>query len=95
MNPTPRTLEQMVNRPTAYEIGLFVDGSQVATVAFTERKTKRVVYQMIAHHRDEIVKFVSAEQENMGYHEIPGGLISDDRCVEIRFTGRTERELAS
>jgi len=88
MSIQPRTLAQMQNRITAYEIAV---NEQV--VAYTSRKTKRCLYENIFKN----LPLIRSLAENPGapdkYSKDDGWTIGGN--VRVYFTGRTERDAAN
>ena len=92
---TPRTLKQMTNRPTCYEVGLFVDGEQIETLAFVARRTRRKLFDLCVQNGPDISAHMTDDELDLDYHATMHGVDFANGRVAVRFTGRTERDLAS
>jgi len=85
----------MINRPTCYEIGLFVEGKQVSTLAFAAQKTKTMLIKVTRQNGQALEKILTKEELELDYSiSLARGLIFSPGRVAIKFTGRTERECA-
>lgn len=80
-----RTLEEMQNRPTAYEVA--IDG---VPVAFTVRKTKAALLAIAREHGDAILAKPGAAEAVATYSKARGWEFGP---VRVDFTGRTERDV--
>jgi hypothetical protein len=100
MTATPRTLTEMQNRPTAYEIAVSVNGKS-EVIAFAQKTTERALRATItANMNDEREAFITAamtaEELNADYaYNRELGRIYFAKNVWIGKTGRTERDAAA
>ena len=83
---TPRTLTQMQNRPTSYEVA--IEGE---VVAYTAKKTKGALLDIAQKNGQKILDQLGDWDGEAVYRK--GKWIFGP--VTIAFTGRTEREAAS
>ena len=83
---TPRTLTQMQNRPTAWEVE--IDGEVVAYIA---RKTKSALLDVARQNAKKIIAKLGEDDPIPVYTK--GKWRFGPVCV--KFTGRTERDAAS
>ena len=85
---TPRTLTEMQNYPTAYEVSV---GGQV--VAYTAQKTKKALLRIAQLNGEAILaNFPDEEDIPASYSKAAGWTFGH---IAVKFTGRTEREAAS
>lgn len=91
---TPRTLMQMHNRATAYEVAIYDRaGKMVERVAFTERRTKRGLLIWARAYRDKLAAVAGVQLDQLDVLQ----WTKDRLCVgnaSIAYTGRTERDCA-
>jgi hypothetical protein len=87
----PRTLEQMQFRATAYEVALYerASGRMLQRLTFSERKTKRVLLDIMARNRAAILA-IEPDANDVEY-DGNGWCTNKHR---VAFSGRTERDCA-
>lgn len=100
MNAQPRTLTQMQNRPTAYEVVMVVkraEKTETITLGFTARHTKSAIQSYVDVNAESIIQELGTDapaietySQEAGYHFAHGSV-----DVDVRFSGRTERDVAS
>ncbi len=92
MTTAPRTLVQMWNRPTAYEIvARHEDGDEIR-LGFSERHTKSALLNAITDNNREAVLTMLGDWDDVAiYTKLAGWTFGP---VRICF-GRTEREIAN
>lgn len=90
MRTEPRTLEQLYNRRTSYEIVLTIHGESFR-IGFSERKTRDVLISASRSVADVILPHVPEGLE----WRYRAGTITWAPGVTVGFSGRTEREIAS
>lgn len=99
MTATPRTLTEMQNRPTAYEIAISVNG-KTEIITYAQKTTERALRSTInAHMNDErearITGAMTESELNSEYtYSRALGRIYFAKNVWIGKTGRTERDAA-
>jgi len=91
MTATPRTLTQMQNRPTSYEIGMTYQG-QTTRLGFTQRTTKGTLLSMAQANSEEALRLMGDWDGDAAYTKARGWTFGP---VRIHFTGMTERDIAS
>lgn len=91
MTTTPRTLTQMQNRLTSYEVAVTAHGNTVP-LGFTERKTRAVLLNLAQANGAAILAQLSGWDGDATYSKAQGWTFGPAR---IHFTGRTERDVAS
>ncbi len=87
----PRTLTQMQHRPTAYEVVVTRDNGQETRLAFTERRTKQALLRIAQDNGQQILGMLGDWDGEATYSAKSGWTFGP---VTIRFSGRTERDLA-
>lgn len=88
---TPRSLEQMKDRPTCYEVGVYVNNEQIDTLAFVAKRTKMTLYKLAPE--GGILKSLLTKEELDTDWEYSKDLgFTFGGRVSLRFTGKTERE---
>ena len=89
---TPRTLTQMQNRPTSYEV-VFVHNNEETRLGFTQRRTKKSLLNMAQENSELLLDKLSSEQldKDWSYNKNTGLEFTGSF---VRFSGRTERDLA-
>lgn len=93
--PSPRTLAEMSNRPTAYEVVLDDNGT-LTRLGFTARRTNAVLVHFARAHGKEIIALLDKRGIGDDDGQRPAKLVwSLGKGVSVRFSGRTERECAS
>lgn len=96
MTAKPRTLSQMQNRLSSFEIGLYVDGKCVDVLAYTERKTIAVLLSITMKNADIIKSYLSEDELDMPFKKsVKHGVSLGGGKVVICYTGYTERDAAS
>ena len=88
----PRTLTQMQHRPTSYEVVAKHEDGQEIRLAFTERRTKRCLLHIHQSNGQKILDMLGQWDGIATYSSNSGWIFGP---VSIRFSGRTERDLAS
>ena len=91
MTITPRTLTQMQNHITSYEVALTAHGNTIP-LGYTERKTRRVLLHMSHLHSATVLAHLGNWNGDATYSNAQGWTFGPAR---IHFTGRTERDVAS
>lgn len=92
MTAHPRTLAQMQNRPTSYEVVARREGNGDIRLAFTERHTKSVLLSIAQRHGDAVLAMLGDWDGDAKYSASHGWAFGP---VRICFSGQTERDLAS
>lgn len=87
----PRTVRQMRNRPTSYEVGLYdrATGAMLKRLAFTPRRTKGQLLS-IACANSAAITAIEPDADTMTY---TNGSWCTAR-LRIAWTGNTERDCA-
>lgn len=88
---TPRSLEQMQNRSTCYEVGVYVGKEQVDTIAFVAKRTKMTLYKL-APEGGILKSLLTEEEMDMDWEYSKDSGFTFGGRVSLRFTGKTERE---
>ena len=86
MTATPRTLIEMQNYPTAYEVAI-----NDRVVTYSARKTKRALLEIAQQHGQEILGMLG-DWDGEAIYKNGRWMFGP---VTVRFTGRTERDAAS
>ena len=94
MTAQPRTLEQMINRPTAYEVALVVDGKVIDILAYTARQTRSVLLSIAQDHGPRIANDILKTDDFECKYAKATGWVFGGR-VQVKFTGWTERSRRS
>lgn len=92
MRTEPRTLEQMALRPTAWEIVAKHENGQEIRLGFSERRTKRSLLSTAQANGETVLAMLGTWDGEATYSAATGWIFGP---VAIRFSGRTERDLAS
>ncbi len=90
MTTTPRTLTQMQNCASAYEVSVTAHGNTIS-LGFTERKTRRVLLHMAQANGAAVLAQLGGWDGDATYSNALGWTFGPAR---IHFTGRTERDVA-
>ncbi len=91
MTASPRTLTQMQNYPTSYEVAVTANGT-TTHLGFTERTTKIALLRMSQAHGEFIITLLGDWKGNWVYTKASGVTFGP---VRVHFTGKSEREIAS
>lgn len=87
MTLTPRTITEMQNRPTCYEIA--INGTPVA---FVSRRTKAMLLDVAVDNIDMLRELAEDHNAKDKYTKADGWLIGGN--VRVCYTGYTERDRA-
>lgn len=87
----PRTLVELQNRPTTYEVVLRANGYE-KRLGFTARRTKAVLLGFAREHSELILTRMFDPDATARYSKAYGWQFGN---VYVRFSGRTERDIAS
>lgn len=96
MNVEARTIAEMQNRPTAYEV-ILTKGETKRRVSFIARKSKVGLYKAMIANGPEILEVVEADGAELGEDDIvysKGAYFFGSTGWELKFSGRTERTCA-
>lgn len=88
----PRTLTQMQNLPTSYEVAVTEANGNETRLGFTERTTKGTLLNMVCSNGQFILTLLGDWDEDWTYSKATGVTLGP---VRVHFTGRTERDIAS
>ncbi len=86
----PRTIAQMANRSTSYEVTVSHNGEETR-LAFTERRTKSALLRIAQANSKSILSMLGDWDSEAKYTKAQGWTFGP---VSIRYSGRTERDLA-
>ncbi len=93
MTTTPRTLTQMQNRATSYEVAVTAH-CNTTRLGFTERKTRAVLLWMAHTYAGAQMGLLTiCDWDGKAIYSKGQGWVFGP--VRIHFTGRTERDVAS
>lgn len=93
MGIEPRTLTEMQNRLTAYEVVARHEDGREQRLAFSEKRTKRVLVDIAFANRETLLPMLGDwTGDDATYNKATGWTFGP---VSVRFSGRTERDIAS
>lgn len=84
-----RTLAQLHNRPTSYEIVMVINGKQTR-LGFTQRRTQQTLLKHLMRNIDT----VRASADDLDLFKATRHALLIGNNVAIRYSGRTERDCA-
>ncbi len=87
----PKTLEQLQNRPTSYEVVVVFRGSSTR-LDFTQRKTKSGLLAVARQNGDKILAMLGDWSGEASYTKKTGWVFGP---VVIEFSGLTERDCSN
>ncbi len=87
-NATPRTLEQMQNYATRYEVAVSVNG-ETFVANYMVRKSRDALIAVARDNSEHLLNFIN-EGEEWKYSRARG--LEFNANVRVYFTGRTERD---
>jgi hypothetical protein len=91
-----RSLTAMQNLNTAYEVALYVDGKVVKVLGYTARKTNKTLLNYAASNSTLLKSHLTEEELDMEWkNSSKTGLMFANGRVIVRYTGKTERTVAS
>ena len=88
MITTPRTLEQLQNRPTSYEVVAKTEAGTVR-LGFTERTTKRALLTVAQANGETLLGMIGDWDGEATHNRITGWTFGP---VRVCLSGRTERD---
>lgn len=91
MTATPRTLTQMQNLPTSYEVAVTANG-ETTHLGFTERHTRGTLLNFVPVHGKFILTLLGDWDGDWTYAKATGVTLGPAR---VHFTGKTERDFAN
>lgn len=91
-----RSRTAMMNLSTSYEMVLVVDGVTVKRLGFDAKKTRSALMNAARNNGSEIMSKLSEEEADMDWnYSAAKGLAFGRGNVVVRFSGRTERDVAN
>lgn len=84
-----RTREDLVRRPTTYEVIAEISPDNVIRLGFTAQRSKMSLLKLARSHSDIILRYT--KDDTAEYSAKWGWLFGG---IRVRFSGRTERECA-
>lgn len=88
MSTTPRTITQMKNRPTSYEVVVKTEAVEIR-LGFTERKNKHGLLTQARWNGQTILPLIGDWDDEATYSKSQGWTFGPAR---VCFSGRTERD---
>ncbi len=93
MTIEPRTLSQMQNRPTAYEVVLLTRDGLRHRLGFTQRRGKRALLAVAQQDSKRVLELLGADADT-DCRYMDGEWQFGDVCRLI-YSGKTERDFAA
>lgn len=93
MRSSPRPLADQYRHRTAYEVAVYLDGEPLAILGYTTCLTKSILLAAARHAADKILPHIPPEDD--GPVSYRAGVLTLSRRLQVRKTGRTEREAAA
>lgn len=91
MTNVPRTITEMLNLPTAYEVVVKTDAVEIR-LGFTSRRTKHGLLSQAKWHGKTILPLIGDWDGEATYSRAQGWTFGPAR---IYFSGKTERDCAT